>query len=56
VSYDIKNVTTHPEYAKEVEEKSGKCISPTLEVDEEVLTDASVEDVGRLLEKRGIAI
>ena len=56
VSYDVKNVTTHPDYAKEVEEKSGKCISPTLEVDGEVLADASVEDVGRLLEKRGIVI
>jgi hypothetical protein len=30
------------------------CISPTLEIDGETLADASVEDVGRLLEKRGI--
>ena len=56
VSYEIKNVTTRPDYAKEAQEKSGMCISPTLEIDGEILADASVEDVGRLLEKHGIVI
>jgi len=56
VSYDVKNVTTHPSYAKELEGKSGKCISPTLEIDGELVADASVEDVGKLLEKRGIVL
>ena len=56
VGHEIKNVTTHPVYAKEVEEKSGKCISPTVEVDGEIVADASVEDVAGLLEKRGIVI
>ena len=56
VSYEIKNVTTRPDYAKEAQEKSGTCISPTLEIDGEILADASVEDVGRLLEKHGIVI
>ena len=56
VCYETKNVTTHPGYAKEVEEKSGKRISPTVEFDGEILADASVEDVAGQLEKRGIVI
>jgi glutaredoxin len=56
VGCEIKNVTSHPIYATEVVEKSGKCISPTVEMDGEILADASVEDVAGLLEKRGIVI
>ncbi len=56
VPYEIKNVTTHPQYAREVEKKSGKCISPTLDIDGAILADASVEDVAKVLEKAGIAI
>ncbi len=56
VSYEVKNVSSHPDYAKEVEKKSGKCISPTLEIDDTILADASVEDVARVLEKQGLAI
>ena len=56
LSYEIRNVTTHSEYAREVEQKSGKCISPTLDVDGQILADASVEDVAKLLEKNGIEI
>ena len=56
VPYDLRNVTTHPQYASEVEKKSGKCISPTLDIDGEILADASVEAVAELLEKRGIVI
>ncbi len=56
VPYEIRNVTTHPEYAKEVERKSGRCISPTLEIDGQVLADASVEDVAKVLESKGIVL
>lgn len=56
VSYQVKNVATHPQYAREVEDKSGQCISPTLDFDGEILADASVEDVARILEKNGIVI
>jgi glutaredoxin len=56
VLYEIKNVTTHPQYAAELEKKSGKCISPTLDFDGKVLADASVEDVAEFLEKNGIVI
>lgn len=56
VPFEIRNVTTHPKYAAEVEKKSGKCMSPTLDFDGEILADASVEDVAKALEKRGIVI
>ncbi len=56
VPYEIRNITTHPEYAREVERKSGKSISPTLDIDGTILADASVEDVAKTLEKAGIAI
>jgi hypothetical protein len=56
VSCEIRNVTTHPHFAKEVEKKSGKCISPTLDFEGEILADASVEQVGEVLEKKGIVL
>lgn len=56
VQYEIRNVTTHPKYAREVEEKTGKCISPTLEIEGKWHADASVEDVAKALEEAGIEI
>ncbi len=56
VPYEVRNITTHPEYAREVERKSGKSVSPTLDIDGTILADASVEDVAKVLEKAGIAI
>ncbi len=56
VAYEIRNVTSHPQYAREVESKSGKCISPTLDLDGVILADASVEDVAQVLEKAGIVL
>jgi glutaredoxin len=56
VRFEIRNVTTHPQYAAEVQKKSGKCISPTLDFDGEILADASVEEVAKVLEKNGIVI
>jgi glutaredoxin len=56
VLYEIKNVTTHPQYAAELEKKSGNCISPTLDFDGKILADASVEAVAELLGKNGIVI
>lgn len=56
VPFEIRNVTSQPQYAAEAEKKSGKCISPTLDIDGKILADASVEDVAELLEKNGIVI
>ncbi len=56
VPYEVRNVTTHPNYAKEVEKKSSKCISPTLDIDGTILADASVEDLAKVLEKAGIVV
>jgi len=56
VAFEIRNVSTHPQYAAEVEELSGKCISPTVVMDGDVLADASVEDVADWLEEKGIVL
>ena len=56
IPYEIKNVTTNPAYAKEVEAASGQDKSPTLDIDGTILPDASVEDVANALEERGIII
>ncbi|MGH7937964.1 MAG: glutaredoxin family protein [Bryobacteraceae bacterium] len=56
IPHEIRNVTTNPAYAKEVEAVSGQSKSPTLDIDGEILPDARVEDVAQALEKRGIII
>ncbi len=54
LSYEIKNVSAHPHYAREIEEISGQSKSPTLIIDEMVVPDASVQDVAEALEEKGI--
>jgi glutaredoxin 3 len=56
IPYEIKNVTTNPAYGKELEAATGQCMSPTLDLDGTILPDASVEDVAKALEERGIVI
>ena len=56
IPYEIKNVTTNPAYAKEVEAASGQDTSPTLDIDGTILPDASVEDVAKALQERGMVI
>ena len=56
VPFEVKNVTANPQYARQLEEKTGQCKSPTVEIDDTTLADASVEDVATALEKRGIHI
>lgn len=56
IPYGIRNTTANPPYAKEVEAISGQSKSPTLDIDGTILPDASVEDVAKVLEERGIII
>jgi len=56
IPYEIKNVTTNPVYAREVEALSGQSKSPTLDIDGTILPDAGVEDVAKALQERGIVI
>jgi glutaredoxin len=56
IPYEIKNVTTNPVYAREVEAISGQSKSPTLDIDGTILPDATVEDVAKILGERGIVI
>lgn len=53
---EIRNVTSNPAYGKELEAATGQCMSPTLDIDGTILSDASVEDVAKALEGRGIVI
>ena len=56
IPYGIKNVTSNPAYAAELKVASGQCISPTLDIDGTMLVDASVEDLAKVLEQRGLII
>ena len=56
IPYEIKNVTTIPAYGRELETATGQCMSPTLDIDGTILPDASVEDVAKVLEGRGIIV
>lgn len=56
VPCEIRNVTSQPQYARELEAKTGQCKSPTLDVDGTFLADAGVEEVAKFLEKHGIVI
>ena len=56
IPYETKNVTVNSAYLREVEALSGQCKSPTLDIDGEILPDASVEDVAQVLEKRRLVI
>ena len=49
-------MTTNPAYAKEVEAASGQNKSPTLDIDGTILPDASVEDVAKAFQERGMVI
>ncbi len=54
--FEVKDVTSNPQYAQEVLEKSGEIKSPTLDIDGEILADAAVEDVAEALEERGVPV
>jgi glutaredoxin len=54
--HEVRNVSTHPHYALELEGRSKKCMSPTVIIDGEVIEDASVEDVAQVLEDKGIIL
>ena len=56
IPYEIRNMTANPAYAREVEVISGQNKRPTLESDGSILPDASVEEVAKVLEERGIII
>lgn len=56
ILFEVRNVTTNPAYLKEIEALSGQSKSPTLNIDGTIVRDASVEDVARVLEERGIVI
>lgn len=56
IPFEVRNVTSQPQYAQELQAKTGQCKSPTLDISGTLLADASVEDVAKCLETRGIII
>jgi glutaredoxin len=53
IPFEIRNVSVNNQFAREIEEKSGQCKSPTLDIDGKILADASVEEVADHLERLG---
>ena len=53
IPFETRNVSVREEFAREVEQKSGQCKSPTLDIDGKIIADASVEDVAHHLESLG---
>ena len=56
ITFSVRNVTSHPEFARELKAKSSQFKSPTLDLDGQLLVDASVEEVAKLLETHGIVL
>jgi glutaredoxin len=56
IPFEIRNVTTNPAYGKQLEAATGQCMSPTLDIDGTILADASVEEVAKALEEKGLVI
>ena len=52
LSFETRNMTDHPEYKTEIENKTGQSKSPTLDIDGTFLPDAGVEEVSKFLEAR----
>ncbi|MBI3805695.1 MAG: glutaredoxin [Nitrospirae bacterium] len=52
IPYEERDILKNPEFKKEVEKKSGQSKSPTLDIDGEILPDASVEQVHEALQKK----
>ena len=56
IPYELKDVSRHEEYARELETKTGQLKSPSVEIDGKMIADAGVEDVAAALEERGVAV
>ena len=56
IPHQVRDMSTHPEYAREMENRTGQSKSPTVEIDGELLPDASVEDVAEALEHKGVEV
>lgn len=53
IAYEERDVLKDPEFLKEVEDKTGQNMSPTLDIDGHFIPDAGVEDVEAYLREIG---
>ncbi len=51
IPFEERNITMDLEYKKEIEEKSGRSKTPTVDIDGAIIPDAGVEDVAMVLAK-----
>ena len=49
ISFEERDVIKNPAYRKEVEEKSGQCKNPTLDIDGIIVPNAGVEEIAAAL-------
>jgi len=53
ITFEERNVTEHPEYFTEMEQKSGQTKAPTIELNGVVYGDSDVDELMRLLTEAG---
>lgn len=51
IPFEERDIYKNPEWKVEVEKKSGQSMSPTLDIDGEIVPDASVEQVDEALKR-----
>ncbi|MEY4440530.1 MAG: hypothetical protein RLY49_156 [Candidatus Parcubacteria bacterium] len=54
IQYEEREVLIHPEFMKEMEEKSGQTKAPTVDFNGEILADTDVGQIDSFLKDKGI--
>lgn len=54
IEFEERECRSNPEYFNELVQKSGQTLTPTLDVDGEILADSDVEQVRKFLHQKGI--
>ncbi len=54
ISFEERNVTSNPEFFKEMQEKSGQTLAPTLDIDGEIIPDSSAEEITEYFKSKGV--
>lgn len=52
--FEERKVSEHPEFFDEMFKKSGQTMTPTLDIDGEILADSDAEQVSAYFKKKGI--
>ena len=55
VPFEERNVMDHEHFYAELTSKSGQTLTPTLDIDGEILSDSDADQVSAYLKRRGVA-